>query len=108
MANRRKIRSDGSDALTVATTPAQQFQCGFQQITDLTAAVLLVPPQGATFAVIQAEGAPVRWRDDGVAPTASVGMRLPQNSELRLDALLTNVRVIQEAAGAKLNISYYG
>lgn len=108
MANRRKIRSDGSDAMTVATTPAQQFQLGYQQITDLTNAVLLVPPEGACFAVIQAEGAPVRWRDDGVAPTAAIGMRLPQNSELRLDALLTTVRVIQEASGAKLNISYYG
>jgi hypothetical protein len=108
MANRRKIRSDGSDAETVATLPAQQFPLGYQQITDLTAAVLLAPPPGATFAVIQAEGAPVRWRDDGVAPTAAIGMRLPQNSELRLDALLTTVRCIQEAAGAKLNISYYG
>lgn len=108
MANRRKVRSDGSDAETVATTPAQQFQLGYQQIIDLTNAVLLVPPTGATFAVIQAEAAPVRWRDDGVAPTAAIGMRLPQNSELRLDAVLVGVRFIQEAAGAKLNISYYG
>lgn len=108
MANRLKTRSDGSDAATIATTPGQQFPLGYQQITDVTLSVLLIPPAGACFAVIQAEGAPVRWRDDGVAPTAAIGMRLPQNSELRLDAILTNVRFIQEAAGAKLNISYYG
>lgn len=106
--NRRKIRSDGSDAPSVATTPGQQFPLGYQQITDLTGVVLLVPPTGACLAVIQAEGAPVRWRDDNVAPSASVGMRLSQNSELQLDVILTGVRFIQEAAGAKLNISYYG
>lgn len=106
--NRKKVRSDGSDALSVATTPGQQFPLGYQQITDLTGVVLLAPPAGACFAVIQAEGAPVRWRDDNDVPSASVGMRLLQNSELRLDAILTGVRFIQEAAGAKLNISYYG
>lgn len=108
MANRKKIRSDGSDALTVGTTPGQMFQLGYVQITDLTASVLLSPPSGANYAIIQTEGAPVRWRDDNVAPTASVGMRLPVGSELRLDSRLDTVRVIQEAAGAKLNISYYG
>ena len=108
MANRRKQRADGSDAITVATTPGQMFQLGYVQVADLTSSVLLTPPVGANYAVIQAEGAPVRWRDDNVAPTAAIGMRLPVNSELRLDSRLDTVRVIQEAAGAKLNISYYG
>lgn len=108
MANKRKIRADGTDALTVATTPGQQIPVGYQQITDLTAVITLTIPTGATFAMVQAEGAPVRWRDDGVAPTASVGMRLPANSEVRMDTMLSGLKFIQEAAGAKLNISYYG
>lgn len=108
MANRRTVRSDGSDAMTVATTSSVQFQLGYIQITDLSAAVLLAPPAGSKLAIIQVEGAPVRWRDDNVAPTASVGMRLPLGAELRLDSQLTTVRIIQEATGAKLNISFYG
>ena len=57
---------------------------GYQQITDLSSSVgLTVPtvtPEGLNgkpvFALIIAEGAPIRWRDDGTAPTASVGMPL--------------------------------
>ena len=49
---------------------------GYQQITSLTASTALTVPAGATLAVIVPESQSVRWRDDGVAPTASVGMPL--------------------------------
>jgi len=88
---------------------------GYQQITTLTAATnLAVPirtPNGLgakpVFALIIAEGAPVRWRDDATAPTASVGMPLPVGVPLQYDGDLTNIRFIQESVNAKLNISYY-
>jgi len=88
---------------------------GYQQIAILTSSVgLTVPvltPDGLNgkpvFALIIAEGAPVRWRDDGVAPTASVGMPLPVGVPLQYDGDLTNIRFIQESVNAKLNISYY-
>lgn len=105
---RIKKRPDASMPPVVATIPGPQLPQGYQQITSLTSVVSLTPPDNACLALIQCEGAPVRWRDDGVDPTASVGMRLPLASELRYDGNLITVRFIQEASGAKLNISYYG
>jgi hypothetical protein len=88
---------------------------GYQQITDLSASVgLTVPavtPEGLNgkpvFALIIAEGAPVRWRDDSTAPTASVGMPLAIGVPLQYDGDLSKIKFIQQSASAKLNISYY-
>jgi hypothetical protein len=59
------------------------------------------------FALIVAEGQAVRWRDDGTAPTATVGMPLAVGIPLQYDGDLTNIKFIEQVAGAKLNISYY-
>lgn len=88
---------------------------GYQQITDLSSAVGLTVPtqtpdgskQQPTFALIIAEGAAVRWRDDATAPTASVGMPLAIGVPLQYDGDLTKIKFIQQTATAKLNISYY-
>jgi hypothetical protein len=88
---------------------------GYQQITTLTASTgLTIPtlaPDGLNakpvFALILAEGAPVRWRDDGTAPTASVGMPLAVGVPLQYDGDLTKIRFIQQSASGILNISYY-
>ena len=88
---------------------------GYQQITNLSAATGLtiptVTPEGLNgkpvFALIVAEGAPVRWRDDNTAPTASVGMPLAIGVPLQYDGDLSKIRFIQQSATARLNISYY-
>jgi hypothetical protein len=88
---------------------------GYQQITSLSAAAGLTVPavdksgnkQQPTFALIIAEGKDVRWRDDGTNPTASVGMPLAVGVPLQYDGDLTNIKFIETAASAKLNISYY-
>jgi hypothetical protein len=88
---------------------------GYQQITNLTASVgLTLPvltPDGLNakpvFALIIAEGAPVRWRDDGIAPTASVGMPIAVGVPFQYDGDLTKIRFIQQSASGILNISYY-
>ncbi len=82
-------------------------ELGYQQITSLAAAVGLAVPSGATYAIIQAETQAVRWRDDGTAPTASVGMTIPAGGELRYDGNLRGIQFIEAAASAKLNVSYY-
>lgn len=105
---RGKSRPDQSHVPVVASLPAPQLPQGYQQVTDLTAVAGIAPPESACVALIQAEGAAVRWRDDGVNPTPSVGMRLPAGSELHYDGNMSAVRFIQEGSGAKLNISYYG
>lgn len=88
---------------------------GYQQITSLSASTGLTVPtlapdgsfQKPTFALIIAEGAPVRWRDDGTAPTASVGMPLAIGVPLQYDGDLNKIKFIEQSASAKLNISYY-
>lgn len=88
---------------------------GYQQITSLGSAVGLTVPQATTgglaakpsIAIIVAETAAVRWRDDGVAPTATVGMPLAVGTTLQYDGDITAIQFIEQTAGAKLNISYY-
>jgi hypothetical protein len=88
---------------------------GYQQITSLSSATNLTVPQTTpngsnakpVFALVIAEGQSVRWRDDRTAPTASVGMPLPVGVPLQYDGDLTNIRFIEQTAGATLNISYY-
>jgi len=80
---------------------------GYQQITSLSASAALTVPSGATLALIVPETQNVRWRDDGTAPTASVGMPIFVGASLSYDGDLNRIRFIEETASAKLNISYY-
>lgn len=80
---------------------------GYQQITSLSSAVGLTIPSGATLALIVPEAQNVRWRDDGTDPTATVGMPIYIGASLSYDGDLNKIKFIQEAASAKLNISYY-
>lgn len=105
---RGRPRKDQSHVPVVASIPAPQLSLGYQQVIDLTIVASLTVPSGTGVAVIQAEGAAVRWRDDGIAPSATVGMRVPAGSELRYDGDPNALKFIQEGSGAKLNISYYG
>ena len=59
------------------TVPGQRIvPLGYQQLTSLGSAVGLSPPAGATAAYIVPTGS-VRYRDDGTAPTAALGVVLP-------------------------------
>ena len=88
---------------------------GYQQITSLSGSTGLTVPttdaygnkQLPTVAYITAESQAVRWRDDGTAPTASVGMPLAVGVAFAYDGDLTRIRFIEQTASAKLNISYY-
>ena len=97
------------------TLKAITTRLGYQQITSLSSATSLTVPQvdlnglscKPSLALITAESQGVRWRDDGVAPTASVGMPLASGATLQYDGDLTKIRFIEQTASAKLNISYY-
>lgn len=84
---------------------------GYQQITDVSAAVglsLVGAAANGVRALITATDQDVRWRDDGVNPTASVGMPLTAGSTLPYEGSLSAIRFIESAAGAKLNVTIYG
>jgi hypothetical protein len=88
---------------------------GYQQITDLSAAVNLTVPaidksglkQMPTIALITPLTGNVRWRDDGTNPTASVGMPLAAGVTLQYDGNLRGIKFINNGGTAELNISYY-
>ena len=90
--------------------------CGFQQITSLAASVgLTIPtktPDGDTCkpnaVLLQSETQNVRWRDDGTAPTATIGMLLPTTAAqpFYYDGDLNRIRFIQTTASATLNVYY--
>lgn len=84
---------------------------GYQQITNtmLTTVMSLTPPAGATMALIQNNGVqPVRYRDDGVDPTASTGHRITTDDILSYSGNLGALRLVRETDGVVLDILYYG
>jgi hypothetical protein len=97
------------------TLKAVTTRLGYQQITSLTSSTALTVPNTdvnglackPSIAIITAESQAVRWRDDDVAPTASVGMPLAAGVTLQYDGDLTKIRFIEQTASAKLNVSYY-
>jgi hypothetical protein len=80
---------------------------GYQQITSLSSAQSLTVPTGSKRAVIVATAQAVRWRDDGTAPTAAVGMPLAVNTQLEYSGDLSSVQFIEQSSGAIIDVSYY-
>lgn len=65
-------------------------------------------PASADFCYIQCETQDCRWRDDGVDPTAAIGQILAAKDTIVLRrAQFANFRMIETAASAKVNISFY-
>ncbi len=93
--------------MTTQTTRGNLVAAGYQQITAHSGAQKLTPPVNARIARIVCEAQAVRWRDDGSAPTATVGMPLTTNTELVYDGDLGAIQFIEQTASAKLNVSYY-
>lgn len=94
----------------VADSGVRRTACGYQQLTSIdTVASLTVPTAcgTVTFARIIAETQAVRYRDDGVAPTATVGMPLAVSVQFDYEGTPTKIQFISQVAGAKLNVSYY-
>jgi len=81
---------------------------GYQRLTSLTTAAGLTVPAAARAALIQAESQPVRWRDDGTAPTASTGMLIDAGETLFYVGNLGALRFVESQSTAALNVSFYG
>lgn len=94
--------------MTTPTVDGLDSPCGYQQITSLSASTGLTVPANATRALIVPESKAVRYRDDGTAPTASVGMPLAVAQPLWYTGQLGSLRFIEQSASATLNVLYYG
>ncbi len=92
-----------------------QVCVGFETLIVTTSSLGLASiPLNATGAIIQVESdaltAAIRYREDGIAPTSSVGKFKNNGDEVELitNQSLQQFRVIQGTSGSTtLNISYY-
>jgi hypothetical protein len=85
---------------------------GYCQLTSLGSSVLLSScsggiPSGASLAVIAVEGAGIRYRDDGTAPSATVGMPVASGTTIQYSGTLSAVRLIQQTTTATVNVLFY-
>lgn len=85
-----------------------QRSLGYQQITDLSGVVALTVPPGTGLCLIIPETQGVRYRDDGVNPTSSVGMPIAAGASLVYIGSPAALRFTQQSASAVLNVTYYG
>lgn len=88
---------------------------GYRQLAVSTTSVALSSatggiPEGSTRAVVGVEANDIRWRDDGVAPTSSVGTLAKSLTFFELPSLqsIYEFHAIRASADATLNITYYG
>lgn len=80
----------------------------FQAMNSLSSATNLPTiPAGTVEAFVVCEGQSVRWRDDGTAPTASVGMLLPVSTPFPYIGSIPKIQFIQTTASATCEVTYY-
>jgi len=77
---------------------------------DPSGSGLVAIPANTSCAVIRAELAAVRYRDDGMSPTAGDGQLLAVGSALLQVEVFDKVMLIAAVAnqGARLNVTFYG
>jgi len=85
---------------------------GHEQLTTASGAVGLTASNyaGARYAYISVSGSAVRWRDDGISPTAAVGQLLATGGTTQpflYTGPLNQIEFIETAADATVDVSYY-
>lgn len=84
---------------------------GYCQLTSMSSATLLSScsggiPAGTNIAEICVEAQSVRYRDDGVAPTSTIGIPGAVGC-FQYAGLMSALQFIQTTAGAIVNVSFY-
>ncbi len=98
------------------TVTGSRKPLGYQQISNPTAATKLTLPTltGAlagfvvTYVIIQCSAFTCRWRDDGTAPTAIIGMNLAAGGELDYTGDPSTIQFINNSGACVLDVSFYG
>lgn len=79
---------------------------GYEQIVANGLVRYLNVPAGAKRAILQVEVGGWRYRDDGPAPSSTVGMLI--DSPLPYTGNLKALALLETAPGSILNVAYYG
>ena len=84
---------------------------GFEQVTGVAASAKALSsiPANTRGCLIQVDTTPVRFRDDGTAPTATVGIRLANDAvPVWYVGRPEDLQFIATTGTAVINVSYYG
>ena len=98
---------------SVYATPLGYCQFTAQSSAQLLSAVTptstttCTPPARATWAQITVETAGVRWRDDGTAPTASIGMPIAAGGVFTYNGNMGAIQFIAQSGSPVVDISFY-
>lgn len=105
--NPTRFASVSADGALVAVSEPSLTDNGYRQVTGLSAATALTVPADSVSAIVQVDVADVRWRMDGVSPTATVGNLMAIGDRLKFNAdELALIKFIEVDSGAILNIQY--
>lgn len=102
-----RIQCGSSGYIIAASAPYVYTPLGYQQIVGAVASTTLTVPTGSIYALICIENQDVRYRDDGVAPTAAIGMPIRTNQCLGYSGSLSAFRVIETTPTSTIDVSYY-
>lgn len=100
----------GGSGIVGTVKPDASISTGYQQLTSLATSTSFTPPATTTFCVIMPEGAPIRFRADGVAPTATVGFPLSIGQPVTFRMSIANlaaIAFIQQSSGGIINVSCF-
>jgi hypothetical protein len=78
---------------------------GYRQLTPTTAQGVSIG--NGRVAVIQVLNQNVRYRDDGINPTSTVGIRIHAGETIFYTGNLRALRFIEESSGAEINLAAY-
>lgn len=101
------VQVDGSGNIVTPGGTSVQTPKGYQQIVGAASSTALTVPSGSTSAVLMFSGGDVRMRDDGVAPTASVGFLFKAGYPVVYAGSLSALRLIQTSAAVTVDVLFY-
>ena len=78
---------------------------GYRQLTPVAAQGITIG--NGRVAVIQVLNQHVRYRDDGIDPTTTGGMRIHAGETIFYTGNLRSLRFIEESSGAEINLTAY-
>lgn len=100
-----------SMAAANADSGIRRVPCGYQQLAVDTAKSLTIPAacgEAPSLAVIRTEAQAVRYRDDGTAPTTTVGMPIAiADPPLEYQGRISALQFIAQTSGGIVDVLFY-
>ena len=94
-----------------ADSGIRRAPCGYLQVTVTTVQSLTIPAacgSNPSLVVIKAETQAVRYRDDGTAPTVTVGMPVAvTDAPISYEGTISALQFIAQTAGGVVDASFY-